>query len=115
MAFDYCLAKGWQPIARNWRHKLGELDLLFTSGGELIVVEVKSRLVLPEGSGAANFDVFAAVDSRKKRKLRLLLSAFRRQARERFSKVRIDLVGVEFRRGDLRSFDIRHLEAAVSD
>ncbi|MCR2811643.1 YraN family protein [Microbacterium sp. zg.Y1090] len=54
---------GWQVLDRNWRCAQGELDLIAARGGELILVEVKTR----------RSDAFGhpleAVDERKRRRL----------------------------------------------
>jgi putative endonuclease len=43
VAFQYLLDQGYQSLARNYRFKRFEIDLIFTDGHSLIVVEVKSR------------------------------------------------------------------------
>ncbi len=40
---DYLINKGFQIIARNFRRKGGELDIVALDGKMLVVVEVKSR------------------------------------------------------------------------
>lgn len=35
--------KGYRILARNWRHPLGEIDILARRGRLLVAVEVKSR------------------------------------------------------------------------
>lgn len=35
--------RGWMLLARNWRCRWGELDLLLTKPGRLLLVEVKGR------------------------------------------------------------------------
>ena len=42
-AFEYLLAAGLRPVARNFRCKFGELDLLMLDGQTLVVVEVRFR------------------------------------------------------------------------
>jgi len=34
---------GYRVVARNWRCRIGELDLVLTRGGTLVVCEVKTR------------------------------------------------------------------------
>jgi putative endonuclease len=44
IAADYLSARGYAPIARNWRRgKMGELDLVVRKGSEIRVIEVKAR------------------------------------------------------------------------
>ena len=33
--------RGFEPLARRWRGKAGEIDLIFGQGGDLVFVEVK--------------------------------------------------------------------------
>ena len=64
------MGSGYRVLARNWRCRLGEIDLVLARGTMLIVCEVKARRDTRFG---APFD---AVDLRKRRKLRALAEAF---------------------------------------
>ena len=57
-------ARGWRPLARQWRCRWGELDLLLHKPGRLLLVEVKGR----SGCGRDGWGV-AALDRRKRRRL----------------------------------------------
>jgi putative endonuclease len=49
-------AAGWQPLARQWRCRWGELDLLMHKPKRLLLVEVKSRRCCGrDGWGIASF------------------------------------------------------------
>ena len=49
-------AAGWQPLARQWRCRWGELDLLMHKPQRLLLVEVKSRRRCGrDGWGIASF------------------------------------------------------------
>lgn len=54
---DYLINKGMKIIARNFRRKGGELDIVALDGDELVVVEVKTRKFgsLTEGIEAITF------------------------------------------------------------
>lgn len=43
IAFDYLIRKGYKIIARNWRFRNEELDLVAVENNELVIVEVKTR------------------------------------------------------------------------
>ena len=44
LAADYCKRTlGFQVIARNWRHKRDELDIVCLDAGVLVFVEVRAR------------------------------------------------------------------------
>ncbi len=56
---------GWRLLDRNWRCRWGELDLLMSKPGRLLLVEVKARR-------QAGFDAWgaASLDDRKRRCLK---------------------------------------------
>jgi putative endonuclease len=43
LAVAYLRLKGYRVLERNWRSKLGEIDILVKKGGVLVLVEVKTR------------------------------------------------------------------------
>ena len=43
VAEDYLKANGFKIVKRNFRCKMGEIDLIVKKGGELYFVEVKTR------------------------------------------------------------------------
>ncbi|MCF8131616.1 MAG: YraN family protein [Synechococcus sp. Tobar2m-G35] len=43
LALTLLQQRGWMLLARNWRCRWGELDLLLTKPGRLLLVEVKGR------------------------------------------------------------------------
>lgn len=43
LAVAYLRLKGYRVLERNWRSKLGEIDILVRKGGVLVLVEVKTR------------------------------------------------------------------------
>ncbi len=102
--------RDWTVLARNWRIKAGELDLVALAGPVLVIVEVKAhRLGTHHGPTAP----ILAVGPNKQRRLRRLASAWiaghgRRLA---FRDVRFDVVGITFdRQGNVVAYD--HLENA---
>lgn len=113
-AEDICAARlgelGWKILARNWRIKPGELDLIGLAGPVLVIVEVKSH---HEGSRTGPAAPVLAVGPHKQRRIRRLASAWI-AARGRsvpFRDVRFDVVGVTFdREGRVVGYD--HIENA---
>jgi putative endonuclease len=85
------LAGGYRVLARNWRCRLGELDLVVVRGDSLVVVEVKTRRGSRFGGG------FEAVGPRKQQKVRTVAEAFLLQGRVRPESVRFDVVSVWLR------------------
>ncbi|HEX2052688.1 MAG TPA: YraN family protein [Actinomycetota bacterium] len=80
--------KGMTILARNWRCKLGELDLVARDGPTLVFVEVKCR------SSARIYDPGLAVDGRKQLRLRRVAQAFLAAERPRYLQCRFDVVSV---------------------
>lgn len=79
---------GIKVIARNWRSRFGELDLVARDGTTLIFVEVKAR----------NTDAFVSpalgVDHKKQLRLRRLAEAFIAVERPSFETCRFDVISV---------------------
>jgi putative endonuclease len=70
LAADWYLARGYAVVARNWRCREGELDLVVARDGELVFCEVKTR-------SSDRFGVPAeAVTFAKQRRLRVLAARF---------------------------------------
>ncbi len=43
VAAAYLVGQGWQIVARNWRTRAGELDIIARDGQWLVFVEVRTR------------------------------------------------------------------------
>jgi putative endonuclease len=89
-AVDHYRRAGYTVVARNWRCGLGELDLVLSRNGLLVVCEVKTR----RGGASAFGGPFDAVAWRKQRKLRALAEAFIQESRWRGDAVRFDVASV---------------------
>jgi putative endonuclease len=85
------VGRGFRVVARNWRCRIGELDLVVQRGDLLVICEVKTRRGARFGAG------FDAVDARKRRKLRAVGEAFLQQTRVRPMAVRFDVASVRLR------------------
>lgn len=81
-------AHGYEVIARNWRCRLGELDLVATRGATLVVCEVKARRTDRFGTGAE------AVTYDKQRRLRRLAASFLAESGARPAAVRFDVASL---------------------
>ncbi len=86
---------GYRVLARNWRCREGELDLVVASAGEVAFVEVKARASDRFGGG------LEAIDHRKRRRLRAAAVRWLDEAGAGFADIRFDVVEVD-RRGRLR-------------
>jgi putative endonuclease len=105
LAVDYLTSQGLTVLARNWRCRYGELDVIAvdTAAGAVVFVEVKTRTSDRFGG------VEQAVTPQKVRRLRRLAGLWLAAQDRGWSKVRIDVVGVRIGRGPTP--EITHLRA----
>lgn len=82
--------RGYRVLGRNWRCRLGELDLIVARGDSLVFVEVKTRRGARLGGG------YEAVDARKRHKLRSVAEVFL-QGTSGSGSVRFDVASVWLR------------------
>jgi putative endonuclease len=93
LAERYLRRRGFKILARNFRTRSGEVDLVALAGDTLVFVEVKSRGESERG------DPLDRIDDRKARRIRRAGSSFRRRFPEGYQRCRMDAVVVEFRKG----------------
>lgn len=62
-AAEYLRARGLTILARNWRSRFGEIDLIARDGATLVFVEVRARSSRSHGGAAAS------ITAAKQRKL----------------------------------------------
>lgn len=90
-ALDYLLSRGLRLVARNFRARVGELDLVMVDADELVVVEVRRRTRADYGGAAAS--VTAAKRTRLRRTAQTFLAAsFGARA---WPALRFDVVAIE--------------------
>jgi putative endonuclease len=89
-AARYFEEAGFAVLARNWRCRTGEIDLVVASGDLIVVVEVKTR----RGEGFGH--PFEAIDSRKRARLWRLAVAWSAENRNAVQgrRLRIDAIGL---------------------
>lgn len=80
--------RGFSVVARNWRCRLGELDLVLERGPLLVVCEVKTRRGSRFGGG------HVAVHARKQLKIRSVAEVFLIQTGRLPAAVRFDVASV---------------------
>jgi putative endonuclease len=89
LAERHLLAAGLRVIARNYRCRAGELDLICAERGTLVVVEVRQR------SGRDFGGPLASVGRLKQRRIMLTTEFFRMHSRQwTLRPVRFDVVAV---------------------
>ncbi len=104
LAADHLTGCGMRILARNWRCRYGELDLIAVDPdtGTVIFVEVKTRT----GDGFGG--LAQAVTVQKARRLRRLAGIWLAAQDRRWAAVRIDVIGVRI--GRQRTPELTHLQ-----
>jgi putative endonuclease len=85
---DWYVAHGYEVVARNWRCRSGEIDLICRRARVLVICEVKTRATEQFGSG------FEAVTPAKRRRLRQLATLYLLEAPQGTSTLRFDVAAV---------------------
>jgi putative endonuclease len=88
LAAAWYVERGCSILARNWRCREGELDLVVRDGRSIVFCEVKSRSSLAFGSP------LEAVTASKRRRIRMLAGRWLQEASVRPGPLRFDVVGV---------------------
>lgn len=94
MAVEHLRSLGLRVLARNWRCRYGELDVIATDPATrtVVFVEVKTRTTDQFGG------VAEAVTAQKVRRLRRLAGLWLAEQDQRWAAVRIDVIGIRLGR-----------------
>lgn len=108
IATEYLEKKGWRILDRNYKTKLGEIDIISKKMGILVFTEVKT---LRKGGFLRPEDNF-----HKRKQHRFLKSAKIYLLEKRIENARwqIDLIAIDLDRNDNTS-EIRHYEKVIGD
>lgn len=90
-AADFLVEQGMRVVARNWRCRHGEVDLVCIEGETLVFCEVKTR------RGEAHGGPLAAITPEKAARLRRLVGAYLAAEGPHPGPLRIDAVGILWR------------------
>jgi putative endonuclease len=101
-AVSHLRASGMVVLERNWRCRIGEIDVVALDGDCLVVCEVKTRRSTRAGSPVE------AVTVAKLRRLRRLTGVWLAHQDRHFRRIRIDVIGVRLAGGQLV---VEHLKA----
>lgn len=94
LAVEHLEGVGLEVLARNWRCREGEIDVVARDGTTVVFVEVKTR------SGTGYGDPAEAVTLRKARRLRVLAGRWLADSRPSGAHdLRFDVVSIVRRRG----------------
>ncbi|MFC5448322.1 YraN family protein [Paenibacillus aestuarii] len=90
LAESYLRERSYLILHRNWRCKIGEIDIVAEVEGILVFVEVRTRR-LSDHLGTAK----ESVDQRKQRKIRDIAQIYLHVFKKYDTRVRFDVVTVE--------------------
>jgi putative endonuclease len=112
IAAEHLAHRGYTIVARNFRTRYGELDLIAADERSLVFCEVKTRIA---GRVAGPDGPLDAIGPRKRKRLRRMatqwLSSSSAEGRPRRQELRFDAIGITLdARGELVRLD--HLEGA---
>jgi len=88
LAVDHLEARGMAVLERNWRCRLGEIDIVARDGSDLVFIEVKTR------SNGDYGHPFEAITPIKLARLRRLAIAWCESSEASAARIRIDAVAV---------------------
>lgn len=103
-ACDYLQALGYSILERNWRCRIGEIDIIARDKDRFVFVEVKTRSA--DGFGHP----FESITETKAARLRRLVAAWCESREVSGIKVRLDAVSVLIRSGRV---NIEHLKQVL--
>jgi putative endonuclease len=105
LAVEYLREQGYRIVARNFRCRVGELDIVAMDGDALVFVEVRSKRSARHGTPAET------VNAAKQHRLARVAGVYLSRRRPRFDSCRFDVIGITdgrvqhirdaFRLGDL--------------
>lgn len=88
VAAAWYVSQGYEVLARNWRCRTGELDLILRKGPEVVFCEVKSRATTAFGTPAE------AVNHDKRQRIRHLAARWIQDSKFRPAQIRFDVAAV---------------------
>ncbi|MFP3980706.1 MAG: YraN family protein [Desulfobacterales bacterium] len=89
LAVRHLKKNGYRILARNYRNRFGEIDIIARHGEVLVFVEVKARASRNYGPSKA------AVDRAKQKKISMVALGYLKQTRNTGAKARFDVVCVD--------------------
>jgi putative endonuclease len=88
MAVNYLKENGYQIIERNYRTKIGEIDIIAKDGDTIVFVEVKARK-------SRAYNPKEAVTNSKKRKISMVALYYLKSTRQINVRARFDVVAID--------------------
>jgi putative endonuclease len=106
VAAAFLIRAGMEIVARNWRCRDGEIDIVARDGSALVFVEVRTR------SSRAFGRPEESIDLRKQRQVRKVAARYLNEATHHARSYRFDAVLVDLERADGPIRDVRHVRNA---
>lgn len=103
VAVEHLVSLGFEVVERNWRCRLGEIDVVAREGAVLVAVEVKTR------RSAATGHPLEAITAAKAARLRTLMARWLATHDARAPQVRLDAVAVWAGRGAREAHRVEHV------
>lgn len=107
LAADYLKKQHYKILSKNYKNKLGEIDIIASKGNVIAFVEVKTRSVDPFLSGRY------AVDKRKQFHIIRTASRYLEENKVKLQP-RFDVIEVELDRSSCKLISVNHIRAAFS-
>ena len=90
LAAKHLKKKGYKIVTKNYRTKLGEIDIIARDSGTLVFVEVKARQTAQYGPPKA------AVTYHKQRKISMVALAYLKATQQMQTAARFDVVSIDY-------------------
>ena len=88
VAAAWYVSQGYEVLARNWRCRTGELDLILRRGAEVVFCEVKARRTTAFGAPQE------AITREKRQRIRHLAARWIEDSKIRPAQIRFDVAAV---------------------
>lgn len=105
LAAKHLKQHGCKILEKNYKNKLGEIDIIARDGGEVVFVEVKTRSADPFLSGKYS------VDARKQQHILRTASRYLDETKSKLQP-RFDVIEVEIDRPSGKLVSVNHIKAA---
>jgi putative endonuclease len=102
LAVRHLRRRGYKIVARNYRTKAGEIDIIAREGRTLVFIEVKGRQSMRYGSAKA------AVTPRKQQQVSKVALWYLKETNQMATKARFDVVAITRKDGDDRIEIVRN-------
>lgn len=100
LAADFLVSHGYTILERNYRNRIGELDIVARDGDTIVFVEVKTRKTHRYGTG------FDAVDLRKQKRLAAIALHYLQSHKLLDAPSRFDVVAITLHAGRERQIEL---------